>query len=272
WTLAYRDGYVRPPTKLAGLKNPLKDLGECGDLNCALCRQRPGSENVRADLLKFCVRSILEQVGHEQGLTYCSLGCGCLYFDWELLECLTSREGIHVEQVWLVEQYYKPNWNEAARAKLARAAFATWFGKAGLEVHAFASHKDLQKWVSAFPELGQAQVLMQCDAVDTHGIAEDDDFVRAVVARGAVMLQSFSQLEPTSEAAAVEQSSRRKAKAPRPVVPVRQSSKLSELDGQTVLLQRQAWRNGSWFDEVPEVLEDEFDEYDIARQLEEEYR
>lgn len=198
WQMSLLDWYVRPPPVLPrGIRNPLCDLGECGDLNCALYRLKEGSESVRSEILEFCVGQILRHMAADRhaGIVYCSLGCGCLYFDWELLDRLIHAEGFQVAQVWLVERCYRPSNNESGPALRAREAFARWFAGSGMEIHAFASAGALQRWVQAFPGAGRANVVMQCDAVDTAPLLdEDSDFRSAVADEGALNLQAYSQL------------------------------------------------------------------------------
>ena len=96
----------------------------CSLKSGALYRFRGGSEGVRSDFVNFCAKQIEEHFWqvksrHDEGLVYlvststsnlgwhlaggflkfglanilryCSLGCGCLYFDWELLDQLVTN-------------------------------------------------------------------------------------------------------------------------------------------------------------------------------------
>lgn len=268
WQMSLMDWYVRPPQVLPrGLRNPLCDLGECGDDNCALYRLRPGAEAVRPEILDFCTGQIVKHAEGLQergaaGLVYCSLGCGCLYFDWELLDRLLRSEGVHVAQVWLVERCYRQGSNESGRAIRAREAFARWFANWGIEIHAFKSANALKRWLRAFPAAGQADVLVQCDAVDTGPILDDDDDFRRLVAHaGALNLQAYSQL------LARRRPGPGRRRDPVASVPVRRArQRTGDDEASFVLLQEDTWKDGRW-------VRDHEDTYQsLISSFEEEYR
>ncbi|CAK0911153.1 unnamed protein product, partial [Prorocentrum cordatum] len=199
WQLALRDSYVRPPERFPdGARNPLSALGECADEDCALTRVSGGQERVRPEFLEYCVDQIVRfanVTGHD-GLTYCTLGCGCLYFDWELLDRL-RREGVRVSQVWLLERCYRKRYRKIGwhlPVMRARSQFSRWFANAGIEIYAFSFARQLKQWAKAFRTNGQAHVVVQCDAVETaHLLDSDQEFVRAVMRDGAINLQVYSQ-------------------------------------------------------------------------------
>lgn len=264
WEMSLDDWYVRPPKLLPrGGRNPICQLGECGDELCALYRFKSGCEQVRSEFLEFCVRQIMQRsLGTADGITYCTLGCGCLYFDWELIDRLVHVEGLSVAQIWLVEKAYRRNAVEHKPALRARKAFSSWFAGLGIEVHAFRSAKVLRQWVQAFPAVGRAHVVVQCDAVDTAPILDSDgDFCRAVTGDGALNLQAYSQLL----------SRRRPGPGRRrdPVrsVPVRRvRERQSGGDGSFRLLEEDSWRDGRW------VRAEEEEYQRLLTELEEEYR
>ena len=250
WRMSELDGYARPPRVLGRAPNPLRELGECGDAECALCRFREGCETVREDVLEFCAERI---AAHARGLggevTYCSLGCGALHFDWRLLERL-QREGVRVPQVWLLERCYRPGLSDSEIVLKARDAFTSWFTGSGTEVHAFKTAKALKQWVAAFPRAGQADVIMQCDAVDTHPILEADKDFRRVVARdGALGLQAFSQLTERRRPGPGRR------RAPVPSVPVRRVLRRGGgEDAALLVLEEATWRRGRWVPYYEDLL------------------
>ena len=111
-----RHGYVRPRRFLpSGHECIIKDLGECGDRKCGNYRLGKYSA-VRPDFLKFCVEHI-KTCCSKAGLVYCSLGSGQLLFDWELLEHLIQKEGVHVRAIHLIDIAYggaKPSCKRSA--------------------------------------------------------------------------------------------------------------------------------------------------------------
>lgn len=180
WKMTYRNGRLYPPQRFPPEEkeeNPLCVLGECGLPDCLMTRTIKGKENVRVTLPGVLAGEIQAFLPHffdreaTEGLIYCTLGCGTLYFDWELLEELLRR-GIKLKSIWLVdlafdrektlEREKKP---EVAEAQwTATNAFARWFADVeGLEVHAFSTLVQQQEWIAAFPEVGKAHILMQCD-------------------------------------------------------------------------------------------------------------
>lgn len=165
WTLRLDDKGDDPQVKPAlelpgGGENPLCVLGECGGNVCALNRLRPGCEGMRPEFIDFCARSIVERVDCSDGIIYSSLGCGNLYFDWEMLDRLVHVEGVRVKEAWLVEAFGM----EFKESNAARSAFADWFSDAGVGVRAFHSVDLLTDWLRVLPSGEQAHVMMECDA------------------------------------------------------------------------------------------------------------
>lgn len=247
WQLALRDCYVKPPERFPdGARNPLCDLGECADEDCALTRVNGGQERVRSEFLEYCVDQIVQfakTTGHD-GLTYCTLGCGCLYFDWELLDRL-RREGVRVSQVWLLERCYRKRYRKVGwhgPVMRARSQFSSWFANTGIEIYAFPFARQLKQWAKAFRTNGQAHVVVQCDAVETaHLLDSDQEFVRAVVRDGAINLQVYSQCLHHRTGG----SSRRR------VAPVRRLRRF-EAGGEAEfrLLEERRYKDGQWVDNI----------------------
>ncbi|CAK0911155.1 unnamed protein product, partial [Prorocentrum cordatum] len=247
WQLALRDSYVRPPERFPdGARNPLSALGECADEDCALTRVSGGQERVRPEFLEYCVDQIVRfanVTGHD-GLTYCTLGCGCLYFDWELLDRL-RREGVRVSQVWLLERCYRKRYRKIGwhlPVMRARSQFSRWFANAGIEIYAFSFARQLKQWAKAFRTNGQAHVVVQCDAVETaHLLDSDQEFVRAVMRDGAINLQVYSQCLHRR----VGGTSRRRT------APVRRLRRLEAgREAALHLLEERRYKDGQWVDNI----------------------
>lgn len=164
--LERRGGYVRPLRHLpSGEHCAVADLGECGDRKCGNYRLNPRYAAVRPDFLDFCVAHILQSLPKEalrDGIVYCSLGSGRLFFDWELLERLTVQEGVRLRAVQLLDKDYgKRGRKDALRAL---ETFAGWFSDhARCAFRTFLSTADLEAWVERSHE--EAHILMDCDAV-----------------------------------------------------------------------------------------------------------
>ncbi|CAE7309720.1 unnamed protein product [Symbiodinium natans] len=272
WNMTNRDGYVRPPPSLGrGSQNPLCELGECGDAACALYRFRAGCEGVRSDFMNFCAKQIEDhfwqvQTHNDEGLVYCSLGCGCLYFDWELLDQLVTRARLPIDQVWLVDPAFWRNETFSTAELKALRAFGQWF--AGVfDVHSFRTARSLKRWCRAFSgQFGLAHVVMECDSVQTHTLTDDADFCRSVLHDEALGLQIFSQR------LANRRPGPGRRRGPVPVAPVRCVRRRKEDRLET--MQRDQWTSGAW---LPDFLvnfpEDEEDPADwIAEDLRRRYR
>eukprot|EP00434_Breviolum_minutum_P008221 symbB.v1.2.007252.t1/scaffold401.1/size211429/23 len=250
WNLTVAKHDVQPARSLGrGSRNPLCDLGECGDINCALYRFRAGSEGVRGDFVNFCTKHIEDHFlsirqSRDDGLVYCSLGCGSLYFDWELLNLLQSR--LSIAQVWLVDPAYRGNASDSAALR-ALTAFGRWFS-GDFDIHYFVSAKKLTKWAAAFGERGRAHVVMQCDSVQTFSILDKDrDFCSAVLAEDAINLQIFSQRLQRRRPGPGRR------RGPVPVAAVRSLRRFigTEKEEAFETLECDRWQNGTW---VPEFL------------------
>eukprot|EP00929_Paragymnodinium_shiwhaense_P086637 TRINITY_DN47116_c0_g1_i1.p1 TRINITY_DN47116_c0_g1~~TRINITY_DN47116_c0_g1_i1.p1 ORF type:complete len:420 (-),score=66.63 TRINITY_DN47116_c0_g1_i1:284-1543(-) len=295
WTLDLRDDYVRPPKSLQGsLSNPLCVLGECGDENCALYRFRPGNEPVRDDLVSYSAEKVLEHVKNSpKGLVYCSLGCGSLYFDWELLDRLVNVERVAIEQVWLVDPVFHPNSTENSHARLALAAFARWFSDCKFQVQCFQNTRALHRWAFAFQMHAKADIVIQCDAVETLDLLDDDPesdnedsgrlgrgckFRSAVCSEEALNLQMYSQLLGRRKPGPGRR------RDPVPVAPVRRVRRRSGAEDYFHLVETQSWKDGGWSEGDAslslassswEAAEDDMQEdftKELQRRLEEDYR
>lgn len=261
WNLTVAKHYVHPPQSLGrGSRNPLCDLGECGDINCALYRFRAGSETVRSDFLKFCYKHIEEHFikCKDDGLVYCSLGCGCLYFDWELLNLLNER--LSIAQVWLVDPAFRGT-SDSAEAR-ALTAFGRWFSGA-FDIYCFASAKKLTKWAAAFHR-GRAHVVMQCDSVQTFPILKDRDFCDAVLEDNAINLQIFSQRLQRRRPGPGRR------RGPMPVAAVRSLRRFTGEEETFETLQSDYWQNGTWVPDFLSFAEDLQDSW--ISELEQRYR
>jgi len=128
--LKRRDGQLRPPETWQGEPCGISALGECGDRKCANYRLHRKTALVRPSFLEWCVDQVYRATSRderERGITYCSLGSGELYFDWELLERLITKESIRVCDVYLVDSIYQPGHKYHQSGKLALGAFSSWF-------------------------------------------------------------------------------------------------------------------------------------------------
>ncbi|CAE7225863.1 unnamed protein product [Symbiodinium sp. CCMP2592] len=251
WNMSRRGWYVRPPPSLGrGSRNPLCELGECGDTACALYRFRAGCEGVRSDFVNFCAEQIEEHFWkvksrHDEGLVYCTLGCGCLYFDWELLNRLSTSARFPIHQVWVVDRAFWKNATVASDEFKALNAFSQWFAGT-FDLHAFRTVRSLKRWCSAFSgQFGRAHVVMECDSVQTHALTDDSSFCRSVLHEEALSLQIFSQR------LARRRPGPGRRRAPVPVAPVRCVRRRKEDSLET--LQRDQWTSGAW---TPDYLID----------------
>lgn len=236
--MAYQDGDFFRPRKyfVGGIPNPIAELGECGDMKCAVCRRHAVGMEVRRAFLEYCLEQITQVAAEnpQDGIILCSFGPGCLYFDWELLERLVNQRGIPIRQVWLVEKEYEPGSEFRDQVIRARDCFASWFADAGFEIHAFSSAASLQDWVHAFPEAGRANVFLQCDVTpdDTEGVFENNtEFCETVCTDDAINMQIYTQVWPDDGA----------------VTPLRTFWRRNVGNKQEFkLVEAQSWRNGEW--------------------------
>jgi len=170
--LVLTDGDVHPTKYIAGFRNPLSELGECG--NCPLSRlidgrenlRTEGRENLRAGFRELAVQEIKERfegAARSEGLIYCTLACGFLYFDWELLNRLQYDEGVRIREVWVIEVLDRPGMADQPRMRRALSAFAGWFN-GEVNVLAFPSLPLFEEFIVGIPEEERAHVLMRCDA------------------------------------------------------------------------------------------------------------
>lgn len=250
WNMSLLDWYVRPPPVLpCGTPNLVCDLGECGDGHCMLTRLKPGCESVRDDFLEFSATKIKDYAEGNR-IVYCSLGPGCLYFDWKLIDRLL-KDGVGVAQVWLLDRAYRGGSGERRRVLSARAAFARWFAGSGIDIHAFKSARELKRWARAFPEAGRADVVMQCDAVETLPILDKDAEFRELVLKDAALnLQAYSQ-----------RLSKRKPGPGRRRDPVqsvavrRVRQRDEDTHGPFALLEDESWKGGEWVDAFDELAD-----------------
>ncbi|CAL1158896.1 unnamed protein product [Cladocopium goreaui] len=167
------------------------------------------------------------------GKMYCSLGCGCLYFDWELLNLLNER--LSIAQVWLVDPAFRGT-SDSAEAR-ALTAFGRWFSGA-FDIYCFASAKKLTKWAAAFHR-GRAHVVMQCDSVQTFPILKDRDFCDAVLEDNAINLQIFSQRLQRRRPGPGRR------RGPMPVAAVRSLRRFTGEEETFETLQSDYWQNGT---------------------------
>lgn len=190
-----RHGYVRPRRFLpSGHECIIKDLGECGDRKCGNYRLGKYSA-VRPDFLKFCVEHI-KTCCSKAGLVYCSLGSGQLLFDWELLEHLIQKEGVHVRAIHLIDIAYGGAKHRASAVR-AQRLFAGWFQEGAWDqgqphkagpclIRSFLTANDFQSWVARTGE--HVDVLLDCDAVSARKKMDVDKFRLSVLKGGGVCL------------------------------------------------------------------------------------
>jgi len=229
---------------------------------------------VRKELVEFSASKIAQHARSDEGaggtdIVYCSLGCGCLYFDWELLDRLVRVERVGISKVLLMDRVYRPSSNESLRATRALDAFVAWFAHVGFETHVFAGARALRRWASAFD--ARAHVMMQCDAVDTFPILDaNNDFCEAVMRDGALNLQMYSQLLRRRRPGAGRR------RDPVPVEPARKVRRWRADEASFEHLEEQKWRNGAWIDESLAALQDglwqDMDVDSVREELEREYR
>jgi len=268
WQMSLRNSHVHPPQALISRqKNPICELGECGDSNCALYRLKDDFEHIRPDILEYFTQKITTHAnGLERwSLTYLSLGCGLLHFDWQLIERLIHHEGISLVKIWLVDPIFRPSSKFSDRASRARDAFANWFADAGFEIHTFPTAKVFHRWALAFPEFGKADVVMQCDAVETGPIIDKNaEFRHDVAHPGALNLQAYSQLLERRRPGPGRR------RAPRRSVPVRRMRVREDTqEAEFNLLEEHTWKDGKWDDGTADLLQalvdDMYEEYQEYR-------
>jgi len=184
WWVDFRDGLLRPARYIAaGVPNPMRDLGECANPRCGLTRV--GGSKVREEFLRFSVREIARcaELIPDRGLIYCTLGPGCLYFDWELLTQLRA-EGVRVAEVWIMDSLVSQKQNTLR----AQYAFASWFAGFGIDVHVLPTPSAMKEWVANRKSVGQADVVMNCDSFLTLGLFFDNKFRETILRIGGVGL------------------------------------------------------------------------------------
>ena len=163
WDLDERCGALRPPERLrGGAPNPLACLAECGDPQCGCNRLR--NPTVRGSFaLKILDNAAPQRPAPGRGgfrsfvaarrLVYASVGCGLLYFDFDVVRRLRKR--LAVSTVVLVDEIYREDPPEAL------GAFAAYFYD--VEVLYFGSIAAYRAAVRRDGRLA-ADVLVQCDA------------------------------------------------------------------------------------------------------------
>jgi len=169
WKLVKRNYDVRPPEVLInGVWNPLRHLGECGDLSCPNCRLHETNARIRPTFVDFCEKHIMQicPADDDYGIIYSTLGCGDLYFDWEVLDRIIHETKVNVREVWLIDTKYS-----SVAPSDAEMAFASWFHDTEVIVRSFHDTSTLKVWLSSSPDCRElaADVLVQCDAMDTNG-------------------------------------------------------------------------------------------------------
>ena len=135
WQLSERNGGIRPPEFLpgGGIANPLGCFAECGDPMCGCNRlKNPGVRGSFAEL-------ILDNAAHEadpatdrvagssfrdfmktRRLVYATIGCGLLWFDFDVVRRLRGR-GVSIGTVVLVDECYADPTHYSHDAVRARA-------------------------------------------------------------------------------------------------------------------------------------------------------
>lgn len=111
-------------------------LGECIASGCNCSRVR--NPTCREAFMKTCVQRLMEVSKGLDEVTYASLGCGKLRFDFGFLECCLAA-GIPVTAVHLVDSQYDPDADGYASHRVALAQFASWFADRDIEVYAHGS-------------------------------------------------------------------------------------------------------------------------------------
>lgn len=199
WQFERRNGYVRPARHLpCGQDCVLADLGECGDRKCGNYRLGDKSALVRPDFLDFCVEQILQAFSRKElqaGIIFCSLGSGQLLFDWELMERLTEREGVHIRGMHLIDKDYGGP-KQRSSAVRAQRLFTGWFqesawddrdgGLGPFPVRSFLSATEFQRWALRRGE--EVHVLLDCDAVGARKHIDVVAFRKSVLRTGGLCL------------------------------------------------------------------------------------
>jgi hypothetical protein len=157
-----RGRLTQPQKYVSGLRNPVGDMGECG--NCPLARNR--NAGVRPQFVEAAAQEIKRKFGsREEGIVYSTLGAGFLFTDWELLHRLVYEYGIKVREVWVVDIIDEASMAFQKRFRRALGALAGWLGKE-TKVYVFCSVSDFEETVRRIPVQERADVIMRCDTAN----------------------------------------------------------------------------------------------------------
>lgn len=109
-------------------------LDECVDEKCACSRAR--NPHARRLFLESTCQRLAEVARGREEVSYASLGCGLLRFDFTLLEMLLVAK-VPVTAVHLVDTAYAPDAEKPHAHRAALAQFAAWFaGRVDVYAHA----------------------------------------------------------------------------------------------------------------------------------------
>mmetsp|Transcript_88317 Transcript_88317/g.224817 ORF Transcript_88317/g.224817 Transcript_88317/m.224817 type:complete len:292 (-) Transcript_88317:166-1041(-) len=125
-------------------------LGECTASGCSCSRSI--NPTARDGFRRHVVQRFAEVAAGKAEVSYASLGCGLLRFDFELLEALLAAQ-VPVTAVHLVDPQYDGDAKGNDQHRAALGQFAAWFVERNVDIYA---HTSMEKF--AF-HVRQAQAL-----------------------------------------------------------------------------------------------------------------
>lgn len=134
-------------------------LNECQATGCSCSRTM--NPTARDGFARFAAQRIAEVAVGKNEVSYASLGCGLLRFDFAFLESLLAAE-VPVVAVHLVDPQYDPDSKGHGQHRAALAQFAAWFSEKGVEVYAHASTEKFAFHVRQAQSLPLAVLQVDC--------------------------------------------------------------------------------------------------------------
>jgi len=144
-------------------------LDECGDPTCSCSRMK--NPHARDLFIKSALTRLSEVCVGKKEVSYASLGCGLLKFDFTFLELLLSA-GIPVTSVHLVDSKYEKDAEKAEPYRAALVQFAAWFATCNIDVYA---HGSLEKFAFRVRQANSLPVaVVQIDVAELTGVFESE--------------------------------------------------------------------------------------------------
>mmetsp|Transcript_14739 Transcript_14739/g.42200 ORF Transcript_14739/g.42200 Transcript_14739/m.42200 type:complete len:286 (+) Transcript_14739:111-968(+) len=118
-------------------KHPaINKLDECTDESCACSRIK--NPHARDLFLASTVARLVDVTAGMKDVSYASLGCGLLKFDFCLVEALLAA-GVQLTSVHLVDSMYDVDAKKPEAHRAALAQFSAWCAGRGIDVYAHVS-------------------------------------------------------------------------------------------------------------------------------------